>query len=79
MNRLKISDGDLLIVSFPSNFTDKILGEFRQNLAGWLRSKGLDNVNAIIVTADTPSVTFQSLSVNDVFEDTFLKGKNNNG
>lgn len=72
--RLKISDGDLLFVSYPKDTSDQGKKLLSKAINDWCKGKGLNNVDSYLVASAIDSgISFSVLSVNDVFEETVLK------
>ena len=77
MNRLKVTEGDSILISFTDDISNtEYVDALRNNIASWLKSRGMRDVKIITVPhADRFLITI--LSVNDVFEEQILKGGDN--
>lgn len=77
MSRLKITNGDLLFinVTYGTSLSKEWLIELDGKIRKWLASKGLSDVQLEIYGGSGAGfeITYQVLSVNDVFEDTVLR------
>lgn len=74
--RLKISDGDLVLVSFPTGIykgSDPYKA-ISDSILTWVKNRGLNNVSITTICGPGTELTFQVLSVNDVFEQEVLNG-----
>lgn len=73
---LKVSDGDLLIISFKGDVSSAFIDRFKKKLESWIKIKGLINVEIMITSVDQ-GFEIVKISVNDIFEEQILKGDNN--
>lgn len=69
--RLKVTDGDLIIMSITDQFDAQLLTQVTDLLKKWVTARDLKNVTYMIVTSTVFSITV--MSVNDVFEEQVLK------
>ena len=72
MTKLKITDGDLIIVMLNSGSTADFLNRVRDSFQTWLTEKELHNVK-VMVASGGEQMNITVLTVNDVFEDEVLK------
>ncbi len=71
--RVKITDGDLLMVCHSREMTTEAQSKLGQIINSWLQSKDLKNVSAYLHPVDAKGMSFKVLSVNDIFEEQILK------
>lgn len=72
MNKIKITDGDLVMVHVPLEYPDPDGLDLIINvIKKWITTHGMTNVTTIVVPSKEFKVTI--LSVNDVFYDEVLK------
>lgn len=74
--RLKVTNGDLLIVHHPYGGSDFSRDEFEREIRNWLTKRDLGDVKVISTESfneDVNVTKFSVISVNDVFEDEVLK------
>ena len=76
MTRLKITDGDLLIVTCIAGSNHEFVDKINKSFHAWLKDKGLHNVEIIVAGGGKDQLDIKVLTVNDVFESEFLGGKN---
>lgn len=73
ISKMKVSDGDLIIVNIGStDISQKHIEFMRDRLRKWAAAKGLNNVEFVVTAGSDMSLT--QLTVNDVFENEVLKG-----
>ena len=81
INRLKVAEGDLVIVNLGSQHAESARERFAKILKKWLTDRGLTAVEVVIIPIsnevqdDSMVPRIQILSVNDVFDDAVLNGK----
>lgn len=75
INRIKISDGDMLVISAGGgSWSDSSRKKLLDEVGKWLNKRGLHDVEAIMIpNSKSEETTFNVFSVNDIFEDTVLK------
>ena len=73
INRLKITEGDFIILT-KCGMDNRTSLEYSKYIDGWVKSKGLEHVSILAHEGQEDSITI--ISVNDVFEDVVIKGKN---
>lgn len=71
--RIKITDGDMVIITVTEDFNAELVDITTNKLKGWLKSKQLNNVDMLLVIGK--SFNIHVMSVNDVFEGTVLDEK----
>ncbi len=75
--RLKVSDGDLIILSLSGeNVSRDFVDRLRERIQEWLDSRGLTECDTLVAAVDNKggnAIGVTVLTVNDVFEDTVLK------
>lgn len=76
INKLKITDGDLVMIHVPLEYPDaEGLESILKAIQFWIKKHGMNNVTILAVPSNEFKVT--ALSVNDAFEDEVLKGEDN--
>lgn len=76
INRLKITDGDLVMIHVPLEYPDaEGLDLIITAIKSWVNKHGLNNTVLLAVPCNEFKITV--LSVNDVFENEVLKGDKN--
>ena len=80
MERLKISDGDMVIVTLHGKVDHKFSRHMVETFEKWINARGLNNVELVMLNSNgggddmsKETITVKVLSVNDVFEGTVLK------
>jgi hypothetical protein len=77
MNKLKITDGDLVIITVTAEGGTKqdFLAGVEKDIRAWLAKRGLGNVFVRTYGHTGPKleIDIKVLSVNNVFEDTVLR------
>lgn len=78
LNRIKITNGDLILVTFDGNsWSDYDKDKFSNFLKKWVVSRGLTESDILMVDSATNNnnnaFSINILSVNDVFDETVLK------
>ena len=75
--KLKVTDGDFILIEHPQEITQESRSHIAKAIHSWLKSKGLNNVEAMMVSSDVGGFRFTTLTVNDVFENEIIKGDKN--
>lgn len=77
--RIKVSDGDLIIVGMPTidvsttQTPRKQMEEICDSIGEWTKTRGLSNVRIMAINGrSTHGITIDVLSVNDCFENQVL-------
>lgn len=76
ITNLKVTDGDLLIVHMEGDLGQTHIERVREKIKKWVDARGLQNVE-ILVSGGKLNLQIAKLTVNDVFEDSVLKGDKN--
>lgn len=76
ISTLKVTDGDLLLIHMEGDLSQAHIERVREKIKKWVEAKGLSNVE-IMVSGGKLNMQIAKLTVNDVFEDSVLKGEKN--
>jgi hypothetical protein len=72
--RIKVSDGDLLLVEYGGQPTQEHVDALFDDIEMWLKERGLDNVSTTMMAhPEVTGIKISVLSVNDLFEEQVLK------
>ena len=71
--RLKVSDGDLIVVYVNAPAERQVLRDFSDHIKRWAEERGLQGVRVIMLGSETTNTRIEVLSVNDIFEEHILK------
>ncbi len=72
---MKITDGDLVFLTIKGRLNDDLLSNIRGSFNKWAQSRGLGNCTLVLLSGEGLEVDINSMSVNDVFENTVLNGQ----
>lgn len=75
MDRLKISDGDLILITLGGDsLTSNNMLVVREHFHKWIKERGLEGCRLLVLSGlNASGVDIKVLSVNNIFEDTVLK------
>lgn len=73
MSRIKVSDGDLVVVTVGGELNYEVLGAIARDLNSWFQMRGLHEVRLTVYhVRNSQGMEIKVFSVNDVFEDEVL-------
>ena len=74
--RVKISGGDLIIISFPRSMAWEQMKDFTRQVELWLLDNGLGDVRITSINGGENPLSLTVLSPTDAFEEVVLGAKN---
>lgn len=76
MQRIKVGDGDLVIIKYPEGRSYQA-SEIMQEVKHWVEKRGLQEVRIISATSskEATEIDICVLSVNDMFQDVVIDDK----
>lgn len=77
INKIKVTDGDLIFVTLEGDVDHQFANYLKTQVENWLKDKGFTNCKVVISGGDGIKINLNILTVNDVFEDEVLKGEGN--
>lgn len=76
MNRLKISDGDLIVITMGGELTQSHMSIIREKFEQWIGERGLQECRVLVMSGvGEEGISIKVLSVNNIFEDEVLNKK----
>lgn len=74
--RLKVCDGDFIVVSLATRLSNEGLQEVQERFANWVSARGLQHVDVTVINGSKVdsggNAAITVLSVNDVFDNQVL-------